>query len=328
MSLNISTQYPGQSNAPTTAYPYGSTKNVSSPGAGDGTPVDQAWVNDWIGFQQASLQKAGITPSGSPDSAIFSDLLNALQTITSASSASIGFAVNSRMYVASASVSATFTADEVTVATGFGGRAYKISSVSKTINVSTTGSGGMDTGSVPASGFVGIYLIYNPTTQASALLAVNATSSAVSEVYAGSNMPSGYTASALVSVWRVSSSQLQPGIQRGRSIGTQQVTLLNTSTPTTTATSLSTTAGIPLNAQSAQFAVNVSNSSSGSAVGFVLYSDANGIGAQGQLASISSGTMANGMIVKLMISSPGIIVYGMNNTSPGTFTIRSVEYTF
>ncbi|HHA3806998.1 TPA: hypothetical protein ACOCPI_004353, partial [Yersinia enterocolitica] len=112
----------------------------------------------------------------------------------------VGTSRNAKMSVTSVSATATFTADELIVQTSIGGRQYKLTSFSKTINLATTGVGGMDTGTVPANGFVALYAIYNPTTQISALLAVNASSVVAPEVYGGSNMPAGYTASALVSV--------------------------------------------------------------------------------------------------------------------------------
>ncbi len=58
----------------------------------------------------------------------------------------------------------------------------------------------MDSGTAPASGYVALYAIYNPTTGATALLAKNATAGLQAEVYAGGNMPAGYTASALIGV--------------------------------------------------------------------------------------------------------------------------------
>ncbi|EOG8304075.1 hypothetical protein ACLIXB_003820, partial [Yersinia enterocolitica] len=127
----------------------------------------------------------------------------------------VGTSRNAKMSVTSASSTATFTADELIVQTALGGLQYKLSSFSKTINLATTGVGGMDTGTVPANGFVALYAIYNPITQISALLAVNASSVVAPEVYGGSNMPAGYTASALVSVLPTSSSQLAPVIQQG-----------------------------------------------------------------------------------------------------------------
>ncbi|HDV7153904.1 TPA: phage tail protein, partial [Yersinia enterocolitica] len=112
----------------------------------------------------------------------------------------VGASRNAKMSVTVASATATFTADQLTVTTGLNGQPYLLTSFSKTINLATTGAGGMDTGTVPANGFVALYAIYNPTTQISALLAVNASSVVAPEVYGGSNMPAGYAASALVSV--------------------------------------------------------------------------------------------------------------------------------
>jgi hypothetical protein len=103
-----------------------------------------------------------------------------------------------RMSVLAASATGTLTADEI-VCKGTG-VSWILSAFSKTINLSTTGAGGMDTGAAPASGYVALYAIYNPTTVTSALLAKNATSAVQTETYTGANMPSGYTASALLTV--------------------------------------------------------------------------------------------------------------------------------
>ncbi|EPC8058620.1 TPA: hypothetical protein ACI1IM_004223 [Yersinia enterocolitica] len=139
----------------------------------------------------------------------------------------IGTSRNAKMSVTAASSTATFTADELIVQTALGGLQYKLSSFSKTINLATTGAGGMDTGTVPANGFVALYAIYNPTTQISALLAVNASLVVAPEVYGGSNMPAGYTASALVSVLPTSSSQLAPVIQQGRRVSIVSANMLS-----------------------------------------------------------------------------------------------------
>src|SRR5471030_4169 len=142
----------------------------------------------------------------------------------------IGETRNAKMSVTATSATATFTADEIIVGTALGGLQYRIGNFNKTINLATKGAGGMDAGTPPASGFVGIYAIINPTSGASALLAVNATTTIVPEVYGGANMPSGYTASALVSVWATNASgQFKVGIQAGRNISSQSIFVLNTS---------------------------------------------------------------------------------------------------
>ncbi|CNC79856.1 MULTISPECIES: hypothetical protein [Yersinia] len=82
----------------------------------------------------------------------------------------IGTSRNAKMSVTAASATVTFTADELIVQTALGGLQYKLSSFNKAINLATVGVGGMDIGTAPVSGFVALYAIYNPTTQASACL--------------------------------------------------------------------------------------------------------------------------------------------------------------
>lgn len=81
MAIVISTQYPGKTNAPSAAYPQGSARNVTISGDGTGTPWEQVLVNDILGFLQAVLLDAGITPSGSADTALASDYLDGLKAI-------------------------------------------------------------------------------------------------------------------------------------------------------------------------------------------------------------------------------------------------------
>ncbi|WP_210453552.1 hypothetical protein [Pantoea ananatis] len=238
----------------------------------------------------------------------------------------VGQARNLGMSVTTASATATVTADEIIVGTALGGSQYRIGSFSKTINLATTGAGGMDTGTVPTTGYVGIYAIFNPTTGVSALLAVNATSAAVPEIYGGANMPSGYTASALVSVWGIAASKFIPGFQTGRTIKTQQLNLLTTTTPTTTPTALTISPGAPLNTRKIQLSLNVTQTTSGNGVGLVLQSDSTGIGSIGQLSATSSGTSANGMYCEISLITQGQIYYVMNNTSSASYTVKSLGY--
>lgn len=146
----------------------------------------------------------------------------------------VGMARNAKMSVTAASSTSTFTADELIVQTTLGGRQYKLSSFNKAINLATTGAGGMDTGTAPSSGWVALYAIYNPTNQASALLAVNATTVTAPEVYGGANMPAGYTASALVSVWKTTAASLfDLGAQRDRHVDILRQAGIATSTQQT-----------------------------------------------------------------------------------------------
>lgn len=64
--------------APDSDYPYGSAQDDSTGSTGDGTPFKSALLNDIYGFQQALLRAADITPSGSSDTALASEYLQAV----------------------------------------------------------------------------------------------------------------------------------------------------------------------------------------------------------------------------------------------------------
>lgn len=76
--------------------------------------------------------------------------------------------------------------------------AYFTSAASLNFDGNTTGVNGMDIGSTPVSGDLSIYAIYNPTSNTWACLGcLGSTSNG--RTYTGSRMPSGYSASQLVS---------------------------------------------------------------------------------------------------------------------------------
>lgn len=78
MSINPETLFAGKINPSDADYPYGSARNITTPGDGTGTPWDSALVNDLFGFQQALLNDAGIVPSGTPDKLGASQYLQSL----------------------------------------------------------------------------------------------------------------------------------------------------------------------------------------------------------------------------------------------------------
>ncbi|WP_250507677.1 hypothetical protein [Caballeronia sp. GAFFF3] len=208
-----------------------------------GTPatnVRGSWLNMIQEELCAILSAAGITRSKTT----YNQVNSALQKMYSPV---VGTVRNLVMTVTAASASATLTADQIVVASALNGQTYQLASFTKTINLATTGAGGMDTGTAPVSGYVALYAIYNPSTGASALLATNATAAVQPQIYGGANMPAGYTASALISVAPTNaSSQIIALQQRDRKISIAQVTILNTSSVTAGAT-FSTT-GFPKNA--------------------------------------------------------------------------------
>jgi hypothetical protein len=175
-----------------------------------------------------------------------------------------------------------------------GAPAQTLPTFNETINLSTTGAGGMDTGAPPDSGYVAIYAIYNPTTHVSALLATNATAEIAPSVYGGAYMPVGYTSSALVSVWPTSSTgMLNMGLQIGRTIEIIRATALNTTTPYATYTALSLAAIVPPNAKSVSGVLNVNSTSTTTTDAAIsIASTATGIGLLDLYLTVATSTNA------------------------------------
>ncbi len=238
----------------------------------------------------------------------------------------VGTSRNAKMSIPSASATATFTADELIVQTALGGLQYKLSSFNKTINLATTGAGGMDTGTVPATGYVALYAIYNPTSGASALLAVNATSVRAPEVYGGANMPAGYTASALVSVWRVASSQFVIGFQRGRHISIPLTQLWSTATGTTTISGVSLVPAAPANAVSINAYLTLYQTTTSVGVELSLYSTVSGIGQLRANASVSGATSASIANGVLEVVDAQALYFNMASTASGSYAISATGY--
>ena len=82
MAIKIYEKFAPFANPSDGNYPTGSIKNDSIPGAEDGTPLDADWANDYAGFDAALFAEAGITPSGSADTALVSQRLDALKKIS------------------------------------------------------------------------------------------------------------------------------------------------------------------------------------------------------------------------------------------------------
>ncbi|OKU74924.1 hypothetical protein AWJ24_21605 [Escherichia coli] len=233
------------------------------------------------------------------------------------------------MSVAIASASATFTADQVIVGESLSGKQYRLSSVNKTINLTTTGAGGMDTGSAPASGWVAIYLIYNPTTDTSALLAQDVTSIIAPTVYGGANMPAGYTASALVSVWGTTSGALlKIGYQRGRKFATQRVDVLSTSSNPGGYTPISLTNAIPKNAATCTGYVFCNTGEGDGYAAASIASDTQDVGYFQAYAGLSRSTGVD-FYYELLIQNPQTIYYTFTWTtsSVSSLTVGVSGYT-
>ncbi|AOJ64453.1 phage tail protein [Burkholderia ubonensis] len=234
------------------------------------------------------------------------------------------------MSVSAASASATLTADEIIVETALGGIRYCLPAFNQTINLATTGAGGMDTGTAPTSGFVALYAIYNPTTKAAALLATNATSAVAPAIYGGANMPVGFTASALVSVWATNASrQLVVASQIDREVFVVPQTAFQTSTQQSSSTPLSISALVPPNAKSVSGNLILGSSSASASLSAQIAANAGSFGGQ-QLTGFTG--LANLAVtvpfrqVPLLISQT--IYYAcVVNVGTASFTISLTSYT-
>lgn len=81
MALKPSTKYPGQIIITDPGYPLGRARNESAPGARNGTPLEEAWVNDLFGWQQALLAAAGLVATEVPDKVGGSQYLDAIKYV-------------------------------------------------------------------------------------------------------------------------------------------------------------------------------------------------------------------------------------------------------
>ncbi|MCA8339484.1 hypothetical protein [Burkholderia multivorans] len=253
-------------------------------------------------------------------------LANLKMAVQAQSAAVVGQARNLTMLVTAASSTATLNADEIVVGAALGGQKYLLKQFSKTINLAAAGPGGMDTGSVPASGFVALYAIYNPATGASALLATNATSAVAPNVYSGANLPAGYTASALVSVWPTNSSgQFIQGFQRDRRLDFQRTSAASSTSQVNGLTAVNVSSIIPKNAVSCSGWLQVTCQASSSTqpafnASTSVASDATGLGYQ-QLAT-ANGSTNSYLFVGIFRDVPVVTaqtIYWSTSVGGGTF---------
>jgi len=236
----------------------------------------------------------------------------------------VGSMRNAKMSVTAASSSGTFTADQVVVATALNGLEYLLPNFNQTINLATTGAGGMDTGAAPNSGYVALYAIYKPGTGTTSILATNATSAVAPTVYGGANMPAGYAASALISVWPTSAGgQFLIGFQDDRKIYFINNNVLTTSTQQASFTSLSISGAVPPNAKTAAGYMKVLSNSSGDYLGQTAGSST-GIGGNQTEGGFTS---SNGVFSVPMITPQTMFYAATVSVGTMTATINITSYT-
>lgn len=83
MSIKPWEKYQPYALLPSAQYPYGGLKQESELGAGDGSPIDVDWGNDFEAFKQTAFSRSGLIPSGNADTVTNSEMFNAMQDIVS-----------------------------------------------------------------------------------------------------------------------------------------------------------------------------------------------------------------------------------------------------
>lgn len=300
----------------------------------DGDPVGgiQATIvtDDWLNDVQEELMSVLTAGAVVPVKGTQNQLLKAIRSL---GMGVVGASRNAKMSITSANASATFTADELIVESAIGGQAYRLSSISKTINLATVGVGAMDTGLAPASGYVSVYVIFNPLLPLSstnpAMLAMDATSSAHPEVYGGANMPAGYTASALVAVLRTTAARLfDRQILIDRFVHYNSVIFTGTNG---TMTAVSASAAVPLNAKTIRVLVAITASSAAGQLSAAICTTNGGLGFPGfsQITGIASagGQNVTGAFHEIPIVAQQIFV-ATSTTSTTSAGFNSYGYTF
>jgi hypothetical protein len=238
----------------------------------------------------------------------FNTLLNGVNGLAPLSTAIVGSTSNVRASLAAAGTTITVAADSVTVGTALNGTSYTLTSYSQSFNGATVGAGGMDVGTLPATGYVALYAIYNPTAPAISILGTNAASS-VPTVYGAGNMPAGYTASALLTVLPTNATPAMRIVEvKGKAVSIPPNTVLMTSVAIPSLTSASISAAVPANAISIVGYLNhVCGTTPGNAgVQTIIAGDAGGSGQQFMLFNCLSltGNQLVAPFASVVLSTP------------------------
>lgn len=223
---------------------------------GVGTPatiVSATWMNDTQENLMAVLAAAAITP-------VKGNYLQLLEAIRGVAGGAMGGTLKLRALITTASATATFTADEIVVKAGLGGKSRILSAFNQSIDLTVTGIGGMVGGAATAGGYVAIYAaVKDDGTRG--IFGVNATAVVAPEVAA--SPPATYTQTALLTVLpTVSTSQFTAGsfVEDGfvwipdnvfYTSATQQASLFTRDL----------SAVVPLNAKRGDFSTTISSSS-------------------------------------------------------------------
>jgi hypothetical protein len=283
------------------------------------TLVTDDWLNDVQEELMSILAAGAVTPVKGTQNQV-------LRAIRSLSAGVVGSTVNLKMTVATATASALVTADEIIVGAALGSQVYRVASYSKSINLATTGAGGMDTGAAPVNGWVALYAIFNPTSGVSSILAVNSPNALMPTVYGGANMPAGYTASALLTVVPTNAiGQFKPVSVKGRDVFTNLVTLYSGSASVAN-NPIAIAGAVPGNAVSI-FGEMSAGSSGVSSLSLTIFPDASQVGQQNLTFVAAAGQAMTVNYANLPLTIAQQIMFTSQSTAgTPTYNIYSSGY--
>ena len=221
----------------------------------------------------------------------------------------------------------TFVANEAIVVSSTGNSAsIKVTNLNLSCNISTVGAGGMDTGTI-STGFVALYIVYNPITKTSYLLAQNTTGVAATSTYTGANIPAGCSYSGLVGIFPISAlSTFAVCSLVNRTVNIQDTQVANITTAIAGITALSVTATIPLNTIAVSGSLTLTPAGAGNTV-LAVYADVNGNGKQWVEVQIVA-PLFQVNAYQIAVYTPGNIYYNTPGIAPSSAKISISAYTF
>lgn len=237
--------------------------------------------------------------------------------------------------LATSGTTITVSADSITVGTALNGTSYTLTSYSQSFNGATVGAGGMDTGSLPTSGWVALYAIYNPTAPAISILGTNCATSCPT-IYSGGALPAGYTASAILAVLPTNATPAIIGgtYIKGKKAFVGGTTALSTASTHASPTSLSLTTSVPPNAISVggYLTQTCGTTPGGASNTGTVSSDSTGGGALGIFVmGCASTSGSNGIVNFAEVALPTAQTVWYTNSVQGTgspvFAINVNNYT-
>ncbi|MFM0002749.1 hypothetical protein PQR57_17145 [Paraburkholderia dipogonis] len=301
-----------------------------NPATGTPATLERAsWFNMVQEELRAIVVAGGLTPSKTTYTQVRDAILQLIQGGAGVTPI-IGSVRNLAMTVATASATATITADEIVIGSALGGSKLTLGAFNKSINLATVGVnagvGGMDTGTAPANSFVGIYGIGNPLTGAAALLGQSANGVILPNVYGGGHMPAGYTESALLTVVPTNaSSQFSPCVVMDRAVDFNGSSILSTSTTAASPTIVNNLV-VPLNAKNCTGFMQIGNSAAAS-VAMALLSSSAGTGTQSIALTLNASGSIASPFNKLKITVGQRVFYtGSSSAGTPTFSAQVTSY--